>query len=421
MALSISPGKVIDAVGMGMVLSLAGDLTLYAILPVTAATSGILLTQVGILLSANRFIRLLSNPLTGYLLHHRRRKGFLITGFLLGSFSTLLYQFYQNFWIFLSGRILWGIAFSLIYISAYSIVMDVTSDDHRGRDSGLLQSYYLIGFAVTPFVGAMINNIAGFKVTMLVCALVGLVGALITYLFVPETFVSDAEQKYSEIESSFNEGWFNKLKVILKEFRQFRFIASNIVNGLSFLIGEGLVMSTISYYFLQNYGRAFNIGPFAITAAAAGGTVLTIRATVSAIIAPMAGHASDKLTNRWQMILVGIIAGIIGLGIINLTQNPSIFIIGIIIFALNGAIIPAVVPAILTDRSEKSKIPLKMGILATTADIGMAVAPAAGYAYLVEHDISSLYFWGIGISGISLLVGLIAARLEKRTQQKPAL
>ena len=179
--------KIIAGVGSSMILALAGDLTLYAVFPVVAVSVGIQLSQIGILLSANRFIRLISNPIVGYLLHSSHRKGFLVGGLFLGALSTLMYQFYNTFWLFLIGRLLWGVAFSISYITAYAIVMDVTTEERRGRDSGSFQAYYMIGFAITPFLGALLNNVYGFQVTMLVCSLAGFAGAAIAIFFVPET------------------------------------------------------------------------------------------------------------------------------------------------------------------------------------------------------------------------------------------
>ncbi len=397
-----------------MILALAGDLTLYAVLPVVAVNAGIQLSQIGILLSANRFIRLVSNPIVGYLLHSSRRKRSLVGGLLMGGLSTLLYQFYDDFWLFLIGRILWGVAFSISYITAYAIIMDVTTNERRGRDSGLFQSYYMIGFAITPFLGALLNNVSGFRVTMLVCSLAGFAGALIAILFVPETghqwkdtSVLNALPIVSETAGSPN------LKHILGEFKQYKILAANLVYALTFFVGDGLLLSTISYYFLKNYGSHINLGLILIPAATAGGIVLTLRASASAVLAPIAGHASDRTKNRWQIISIGAVAGMAGLIIINITRVPPVFLIGIILFAANAAIIPSVIPAILSENMQGGQTTFKLGVLATTADIGLALAPVVSYAYLINYSIVSLYYGGVCLLAISLVLSLIALKVDR--------
>jgi len=60
-------------VAMAVAISLLGDSTLYAVLPSHADPLGIKLAFVGILLSANRFVRLLTNSLAGYVHDHTGR------------------------------------------------------------------------------------------------------------------------------------------------------------------------------------------------------------------------------------------------------------------------------------------------------------------------------------------------------------
>ena len=59
------PARVLWPLGLGTALSLLGDATLYTVLPIHAADAGVTLTAVGILLGANRAIRLFLNGPAG--------------------------------------------------------------------------------------------------------------------------------------------------------------------------------------------------------------------------------------------------------------------------------------------------------------------------------------------------------------------
>jgi MFS family permease len=403
----IKPDIIIASIGISLIFALAGDLTLYAVLPVVAATEGIHLANIGLLLSANRFIRFISNPVVGFLLNSRRRKNFLVGGLLLGATTTLLYQYYDNFWIFLTGRILWGVAFSLSYITAYSMVMDITKSHQRGHGSGLLQTYYLIGLAVTPFVGALLNNWFGFQVTMLICSILGFLGALEAWIFVPETLPNtiqiDVDQSQNlplQIRKPFD------LLAVIKELRKFEIVSGNMIYGLTFFVGEGILLSTITYYFLYEYGATVDLGIILIPAATAGGIILGLRAAASAFFAPLVGKASDNSSNRWAIIALGALAGIIGLLIIINIKSPFIFILGTIIFAINGAVIQSAIPAILIDSQKNGRASFVLGMMATSADIGLALAPMISYAVLEDYSISTLYYGGVLILALSLFFAL---------------
>lgn len=63
--MKIEPAKILLPLGLGTALSLMGDATLYTVLPTHTEQVGISMAAVGILLSANRFIRLFLNKPTG--------------------------------------------------------------------------------------------------------------------------------------------------------------------------------------------------------------------------------------------------------------------------------------------------------------------------------------------------------------------
>ena len=333
-----STDRIIAAIGIAIIFSLAGDLTLYAVLPIVAGTAGMSLTGIGVILSANRFVRFISNPIVGYLLDSRRRKRFLITGYFIGAFATLIYQFYEIFWIFLLGRILWGVAFSISYITAYSMVMDCTPADQRGRSSGLLQTYYLIGLALMPFLGALFYGWFGFQTTMYICSFLGFIGAVEAWIFVPETLnlesiTIDDNRTELETQPGKNKGF----TAIIHAIRNIDVVSGNLIYGITFFVGEGILMSTITYYFMTIYGATLNLGLVVISAATAGGIVLGLRAIASAMLSPLVGKYSDHVSNRWVIISSGLIAGIAGLLIIVNVRTPVFFLLGI-------SLLPSMVP-----------------------------------------------------------------------------
>ena len=105
-------------------------------------------------------------------------------------------------------------------------------------------------------------------------------------------------------------------------------------------------------------------------------------------------------------------AGIIGLIIIINIKSPLIFILGTIIFAINGAVIQSVIPAILIDSQKNGRASFVLGMMATSADVGLALAPMVSYAILEDYSISTLYYGGVVILAVSLF---FAANASIRT------
>ena len=91
--------------------SLLGDTLLYAVLPVSASHLGISRPTVGVILSLNRWVRLLTNPL-GARLYERFGAGtLLVAAIVLGSVSTAMYAVPAYLVVFFAGRLLWGFSY----------------------------------------------------------------------------------------------------------------------------------------------------------------------------------------------------------------------------------------------------------------------------------------------------------------------
>jgi MFS family permease len=107
--LPISPLRVLLPVGIGTCLSLLGDASIYAVLPSQTVGAGVSIASLGILLSANRFVRLFSNGPAGVAYDRGRRRRLFVSALFLGGLSTALYALSQGFWLLLVGRLLWGL------------------------------------------------------------------------------------------------------------------------------------------------------------------------------------------------------------------------------------------------------------------------------------------------------------------------
>ena len=104
----------ITVVSLAVATSLLGDATLYTVLPTHAEQLGIRLALVGILLSANRFVRLFSNSWAGYV-HDRFHSSWpFVMALMAGACTTAVYGLLWGFWAFLIARLLWGVCWSFL-------------------------------------------------------------------------------------------------------------------------------------------------------------------------------------------------------------------------------------------------------------------------------------------------------------------
>jgi len=181
--------RVLVPLGVGTALSLLGDSTLYTVLPKPeiAAQAGVTLTLVGLLLGTNRIVRLIFNPTAGVLYDRLPRRGLLIGSLCIGAISTAMYAAGTGFVPLLIGRILWGAAWSGIWIGGNTVVLDIADEHNRGFLSGQYQTWFFLGVGITAFLGGIFTDAFGFQGGLWLSATLSALAALMWFIFLPET------------------------------------------------------------------------------------------------------------------------------------------------------------------------------------------------------------------------------------------
>lgn len=139
------PGLVI-AVGM------IGDTLLYAVLPLYHEQFGLSLAMVGVLLSLNRWIRLLANSAVAHLGERIGPHALMIAAALGSAVSTTLYGLVDDATIQILARMLWGISYASLNLAtlAYAVSDRANAGKRVGASRaaiGLVQAMSLVGGA----------------------------------------------------------------------------------------------------------------------------------------------------------------------------------------------------------------------------------------------------------------------------------
>ena len=116
-------------VGLGM----AGDAMIYCLLPVTPESFHITVFQIGILLSVNRFVRLITNEISTSVVTRLNSDKPLVIAVCLSTFITLGYAIPWGFWWLLFLRALWGGCFSLLRIEGYIAALRYSNRETLSR------------------------------------------------------------------------------------------------------------------------------------------------------------------------------------------------------------------------------------------------------------------------------------------------
>lgn len=390
-----STRRIVIPVSVATGMSLLGDSALYAVLPTHVAIVGVTLASVGILLSINRFIRLFLNGPIGLLVDRWPRRAIFIPAMLVGALSTLIYALVQGFWPLLIGRLLWGIAWSGIWVSGNAIVLDATRSDDRGRWVGVYQIAFFLGAASGAILGGILTDVLGFQHAMAVSAAFTLLGALLAVLFLPET----SGKRKTPIEQETISVPFER-KIDLPQM-----ISGSTWYGINRLVIAGIFVGTFGLLVAQSFGSSIKLSGYSIGVATVTGIGLGLTTLLSMIAAPVAGSISDKVHSRWGVGILGITLGICGLILVS-QGLPMVIVLGLPLISIASGSSQSLATALVGDLSQQAVHGRRLGVLFTVGDLGSAIGPPLAYTLMPLIGISGLYRFSAGLLTVLLIVAI---------------
>jgi MFS family permease len=389
--------------GTAMALSLTGDLTMYAVLANQIDVVGIGLGVVGLLLGVNRMIRIPGNLVAGALYDRSGRRRLFLVGLSLGIVSTLSYSLVRGFWALLFGRMLWGVAWSLINVGGFTMILDRSTAADRGRMTGLYQMAFMLGLTISPILGGALTDALGFRQAVRICALVSSFGLIVALVALPETRTRD------DIGSRSGRGMLDGQRLLhwtrrLSEIDHQVLVASYIYFATLF-VSNGVLMSTLGLYLERRWGTDIAVGTAVIGVASLAGVILGMRALLGIVAGPIAGALSDWLADRWPVARGGILMGAGGFLVLSLLGSVGAVPAGVAAVSLGAGALAVTLAAVAGDIAVGERRGMTMGGLATAGDLGAALGPPLAYALAASLDLRWVYL----SCAVVLASGLVAA------------
>jgi MFS family permease len=364
---------------------------------------------VGILLSANRWIRLALNGPIGVLYDRTPRRHLFVPALFIGALSTALYALTQGLWPLLLARLLWGLAWVGIWIGGNTIILDISSLQNRGRWVGIYQISFFLGTSVGAMMGGFLTDWLGYHPAMGISALLTLTGAIIALLFLPETRGLKTEVVKSKITSS-------TAPIAAPTVRAELASAISLL-GVHRLVGAGILSATFGLFLKEQFGEALSIADLTVGVATLTGVGLGLHGLVSMSAAPLMGNFSDRSHSRWQTAAVGLLPGIAGFGLL-MVGTPLAILLAMPLIAITGGSNQSLATALVGDLSTEQQRGQRLGYLFTIGDLTSAVGPLLAYALIPAVGVGGLYLLSAGLVGMMFLV---AARWAIKVRKEGAI
>lgn len=149
-----------------LTLALPGDTVLYLLLPLNAAAFGITLPEAGLLLAANRIIRVFGYHWVANFYATRGPKAACLVAAAAAVLSTFGYAVLSGVWPLLGARLLWGLAFAAMNIANQALPTAHMQD--APRRMGRARSIVAIGPMAALLGGGLLADLYGPRLVFLV-------------------------------------------------------------------------------------------------------------------------------------------------------------------------------------------------------------------------------------------------------------
>jgi MFS transporter, DHA1 family, inner membrane transport protein len=334
-AASSSRGVALSALVIG--IGLIGDTLIYAVLPLYHEQFGIPLTMVGVLLSLNRWVRLLANSAVAALGGWVGARTLMIGAAAGSAVSTTLYGLDGGEALHIFARSLWGVSFAALNLG--SLAYAVSERVHAGKRVGLSRGMVGVAQACSLIGGALLVLAVGPRNVFLIF------GALTALSLVAALMLPQLPQE----------------RVHPRGFRLPRPQRLEIWGFLLGFTGDGVFLLTLAFLLRDS---VTSVTPILATA-----LVLSLRSLVEASGGPLGGWMSDRFGARPVATATGIV---LVSGYLLITGH--IDVAGSVIVVIGRGLFNTLIPVMVMERTTGGYLSSQASY-STWRDFGAALGP----------------------------------------------
>lgn len=395
-------------------ISLFGDSSLYVLLPIHAASIGVSVSMVGILLSTNRFVRLFTNYAVSTLHVRLGSRVVVATSLLLTVLTTLTYGLPVGWFVLFLSRVAWGFCWSVFRYESYDSITQNSEHKYRGRVSGLFYSITRIGSLASLLIGGVIVEKTGYRQTFYIFAAITFVlGGLMLLLWIlaqKRKTVAVSGTAGSTHDSTPEPATEQSLPIKTASNRSsihpvFCY-SLTLINGW---IGSGLLITTVGYIMRLKFGEQMTIFNWTIGISMAASFLTSTNWFHSIVLSVIFGRLSDKY-GRSRVLVTICLIHTVSLMTIAYAQHLLLYALAVIVCFAATVGLSSVLTAVALDlhcqtgTSEKT-----ISHQTTFIDVGSALGALFGYLLVVYIGYKTTY----AISALLLLATVVFLQLDR--------
>ena len=405
-----------------------GGGVVFPILPNLGAVLGISSVMVGVILSTNRWVRLVANAPAGALVDRFGTRKPFVYGLFVQAVATLGYVIAlvlpdpsvlqgvaealphiatvgAEQWLsvlavtvapetwFLLARVFWGLGSAAVFATAYTIAADSATADNRGLSMAVVRGGLLLGFPAGLVIGGVVSSLFGNVAAFATAAAFAFVASGVAYRLVPETHVTDGTR--DQVSPLAIDTSVPTLTVGLVNFGlMFAYIGALFSTLVLFLEANTLSVLGLD---AQGTSGLFMAG----TVIAAGGAML------------VGGQLSDRRDSRVPVLLTFLALFIAGFGLLAAADSLVVLAVACILIGAGQGGTSGPMMALLADLTPEDRMGRASGTNNVFGDVGGGLGPLVSLPLIDIVGFAPIYLL---CALVPLLAGVVLiAGVHKQT------
>ncbi len=356
LALALAPGTLLAGIAGGIV---------FPIFPIVGQQVGLSLPFIGVILAANRAMRVLSAPFIGVLADRIGGRRTLLLGLALqiaviGLYLVGLVSHHEGA-AFLAGRLLHGPGSACVFIAAQALALEAGGPSDRGTTAGSVRAAIVLGVPIGFVAGGLLSDTVGNVVTFAIAG-----GSVTVALAAAWATVPDLRGSFAPRPG---------VLASVRAMRDRRLLGVGALNfALSFAAG-GMVLTTLALLVESRH-----LVVFGRDAQGTAGLLMGLMSIVDAAFTPFAGRLGDRYRAHGRVAAASLALVVVGLVVIGLAAGTAGTAAGITLVGLGAAGLGPSVLVLMGAIVPAERRGTGAGLLQLCGDVGGMLGPLVGTA-----------------------------------------